>query len=88
MVYEYKCRDCETVSEIEHSINDSAEELGLTCPACGSEDIFKYLGNYGRPTIIFRGPGWVVNDTALERIGMPQAQQHSPEGREKLKEVI
>lgn len=85
--YEYKCRECETVFNFAHSVHEDKDSLGIECPNCSSTDVFRYLGNYGTATIVFKGTGWVVNDTALERIGMPKAQRESPEAQKYLKDL-
>ncbi len=85
--YEYKCRECETVFAVTHSVHEDKYSLGLVCENCGSENIFRYLGNYGTATVIFKGVGWKVNDTALERLGMPAAQRNSPEAQKYLKDM-
>lgn len=85
--YQYKCKECEHVFDVIHSINEDKDGLGLVCENCGSENIFKYLGGYGTATIIFKGTGWVINDTALEKVGMPKPQRESREAQEKLKDM-
>ena len=85
--YQYKCRDCETVFDVNHSIHDEAEDLGLMCENCESENIFRYLGNYDTATIVFRGMGWAGTESALDKIGMPKATRNSPEAQQKLKDL-
>ena len=86
MVYDYKCRSCQEIWEVEHSMNvsDAVEELGLACPECESTDIFKYLGNVKRVAINFVGTGWVSKDSALDAMGMPKNIQNSPHARKYL----
>jgi predicted nucleic acid-binding Zn ribbon protein len=87
MVYDYKCKSCENVWQVNHSIavNDAVKELGLECPECSSFEVFKYLGNYGTATVVFRGTGWAHKDLMLDKIGMPKATQNSPEAQAALK---
>lgn len=82
--YDYKCREDGYIWEEHHSIYEDAKSLGLTCPSCGSDNIFRYLGNYKTMPIKFIGPGWTINDRALDAIGMPEATRNSPEARQKL----
>lgn len=90
MRYEYKCDDCEHIWDEYHSIeiNDAVEELNLSCPECSSINIKKYLGNYGTATVVFKGPGFAINDLAMEKIGMPKAQRESVEARDAMKKRI
>lgn len=85
--YQYKCKDCETVFDVNHSIHDEAEDLGLVCENCESDNIFRYLGNYDTATIVFRGMGWAGTEAALDKIGMPKATRNSPEAKQKLKDL-
>lgn len=86
--YQYKCRECETVFDVVHSINDDKDSLDLQCDSCGSRDIFRYLGNYNTATIIFKGMGWAGTEAALDKIGMPKATRGSAEAQQKLKEKL
>lgn len=90
MKYEYKCRDCDTIWITEHSIHvdNAVEELGLSCPECESLNIAKYLGNYHRPTVIFKGIGWAHKDFALDKLNMPKATRESPEARKRMNELL
>jgi len=90
MVYDYKCKSCENIWPVNHSIsvNNATEELGLKCPKCESIDVFKYLGNYGTATIVFQGMGWAHKDLMLDKIGMPKATQNSPEAQAAMKRRI
>lgn len=85
-MYDYKCRDCENIWQENHSmkINNAVEELGLKCPECQSIEIAKYLGNYKTATVVFNGMGWAHKDLLLDKIGMPKAQQNSPEARKAM----
>jgi len=89
MVYHYKCRACEHIFEIEHSmkVSNAAEELGSSCPICESNDVFKYLGNLKTAYISFKGPGFSVNDSALDRVGFPKHYRENPEIRDKLNKL-
>ena len=86
--YQYKCRDCETVFDVVHSIHESAEDISLVCENCGSKNIFRYLGNYDTATIVFRGMGWAGTESALDKIGMPKETRGSHEAQQKLKEKL
>lgn len=90
MIYEYKCRKCENIWEENHSIevDDAVEELDLSCPECGSQEIGKYLGNYSTATVIFNGTGWVHKELALDRLGMPSATRNSPEAQKAMKKRL
>lgn len=85
-IYTYKCRNDDHIWDVDHpmSVDNAVEEIGLRCPECGSDDIFKYLGNRDTLVIRFRGPGWAINDMALDRLGMPEATRNSPEARKRL----
>lgn len=85
--YQYKCRDCETVFDVVHSIKEDKDSLSLVCENCESDNIFKYLGNYETATIVFKGMGWAGTDAALDKIGMPKATRGSPEAQAKLKDL-
>jgi len=85
--YQYKCRECETIFDVVHSIHETAEDISLTCENCGSTNIFRYLGNYDTATIVFKGMGWAGTDAALDKIGMPKATRESPEAKNKLKNL-
>jgi putative FmdB family regulatory protein len=90
MVYDYKCRECENVFQVAHSIavKNAAEELGTKCPECDSKNIFRYLGNYGSATIVFKGTGWAHKEIMLDKIGMPKTTQNSPEAQSVMKKRL
>jgi putative FmdB family regulatory protein len=85
--YQYKCRECNSIFDIIHSITETKASLDLVCTSCASNDIFRYLGNYGSATVIFKGIGWASKDAFLDKLGMPKATQQSPEAREQLKKL-
>ncbi len=89
MIYNYKCRDCSTIFELEHSIkvSNAVSEIGATCSSCGSTNIFKYLGSFKTVPILFKGTGFAANDLALGRIGFPEHYKENPEIRKKLKNM-
>lgn len=86
-IYEYKCRECDTVWDETHSFKENAESLGIVCPNCGANNIFKYLGNRKTLPIQFKGPGFAINDAALDRIGFPKHYRQNKEVRDKLKDL-
>lgn len=90
MVYDYKCRGCENIWTVEHSIavKNAVEELGTACPSCSSTNIFKYLGNYGTATVVFKGMGWAHKDLMLDKIGMPSTTRNSPEAQAAMKKRL
>lgn len=90
MKYEYKCEDCDNIWDAYHSItvDDAVEELGLNCPECESINIHKYIGNYGTATVMFKGPGFAINDLAMQKIGMPRPQRESLEAKKAMKNRI
>jgi len=90
MVYDYKCRDCENIWSVNHPIDleNPIKELNLTCEKCNSNNIFKYIGNYGRMTVVFKGTGWAHKELMLDKIGMPRSIQNSPEAREAMKKRL
>ena len=55
-LYDYRCRDCSTVTEVRHGSRDTFEG---TCPACGGglARVFNPAG------IVFKGSGFYVNDS-------------------------
>ena len=90
MRYEYKCDDCENIWDVHHSIkvDDAVEELGLLCSECESKNIKKYFGNYSTATVMFKGPGFAINDLAMEKIGMPKPQRESLEAKKAMKKRL
>lgn len=90
MVYDYKCKDCLNIWQVTHSIavKNAIEELGINCPNCESSNIFRYLGNYGTTTVVFKGTGWAHKDIMLDKIGMPKTTQNSPEAQNALKKRL
>lgn len=90
MVYDYKCKECTNIWPVTHSmvIKNAVEELGTKCPACDSKNIFRYLGNYGTATIVFKGTGWAHKDIMLDKIGMPKTTQNSPEAQAAMKKRL
>lgn len=89
MKYDYRCREeeCRHIWVEEHSINDDAESLGLTCPECNSHDVYKYFGNMRTVPIHFKGTGWAIVDSALDAIGMPKNIQNSHATKEAIKKM-
>ena len=49
--YDYKCRKCEDVITVSHSINDSPTILCLKCES-------QRVKVYSAPPITFKGNGW------------------------------
>lgn len=73
--YTYKCRACEEIWDTSHSVHveNPVEELGLSCPECSSDDIFKYLGKQKRLVVTFKGTGWAHLDAEFDRLGVPES---------------
>lgn len=67
-IYSYKCRECESIQEEKHSVSENPE---IECKECGSTHTFRYLGN-GNVRVLFRGLGWAINDSALDRMKVPE----------------
>jgi len=90
MVYDYKCKSCENIWQVSHSVHvkNAIEELGIKCPLCTSDNIFRYLGNYKNTTIVFKGTGWAHKDLMLDKIGMPKTTQNSPEAQAAMKKRL
>lgn len=86
-IYDYKCKSCEEVWELNHSINDDATSLNLVCPNCESADIFKYFGNMRTLPVHFKGTGFSINDSALDKLGMPKNIQNSEATKDRLKRL-
>jgi len=90
MLYDYKCKECSTIWQINHSIHikNPVEELGLSCTSCSSTKIFRYIGNYKTATLVFKGSGWAHKDSMLDKLGMPKSTQNSPEARKAMKKRL
>jgi len=55
-LYEYKCRTCQTVTEVRHGFREVHDGV---CPACGGE-----LARVFHPAgIVFKGSGFYINDS-------------------------
>ena len=67
-LYDYRCRDCSTVTEVRHGFREAYDG---TCPNCGGglARVFNPAG------IVFKGSGFYVNDSrkpsASEGAGSP-----------------
>ena len=55
-LYEYRCEDCGTVSEINHRMSDPAP---TDCPACGAPKLSKQISAAG---FRLKGEGWYETD--------------------------
>lgn len=84
MRYDYRCRECLAVFEVNHSMTENPE---VDCEVCGSKNTHKYLGNIRNVPIRFRGVGFAANDLALSKIGFPEHYKENPEVRKKLGEM-
>ncbi len=62
-VYDYQCKKCEEIAEVEHSIKlDALKEFN--CPVCESVQKCKRLiSTISEP--IFKGTGWTVKQTGF-----------------------
>lgn len=85
--YDYKCRVCGTTWLKFHSVKEDATSLGLVCPECNSEDIYRYFGDMKTVPIHFKGTGFTLNDHALDRIGFPKHYREIPDVKNKLKDM-
>lgn len=85
--YDYKCKTCGNIWSTSHSIKETAESLGLKCPECNGDDIFKYLGNLKSIPIKFKGTGFSVNDGALDKLGFPKNTRNDPEVKKRLNDL-
>ena len=56
MIYEYKCKFCETVHDVEHGMNESPK---VKCNICGTDCKKLITGGTG---FILRGKGWYATD--------------------------
>jgi putative FmdB family regulatory protein len=52
VIYEYECKSCQTVTEIEHSISDDSDRF---CEKCGQK--LKRLIS-GGTSFLLKGEGW------------------------------
>lgn len=71
--YDYKCSECETVTEIRHSILDKPKKK---CPACGKDKLQILISGGGG--VIFKGDGWYSTST-VEYIN--DAARDNPTGK-------
>ncbi len=55
-LYEYKCTQCGTVTEVRHGFDDGHD---APCPACGGT----LVRVFSAPPIVFKGSGFYVNDS-------------------------
>ena len=55
-LYEYRCEECGTVSEINHRMSDPAP---TDCPACGAPKLSKQISAAG---FRLKGEGWYETD--------------------------
>jgi putative FmdB family regulatory protein len=55
-LYDYQCKQCQTVTEVRHGFNDTFAE---PCPACGGSlsRVFNPAG------IVFKGSGFYITDS-------------------------
>ena len=47
MVYEYRCKNCETLFEVKATISEKAEGINAVCPQCGSTETSQSFGGIG-----------------------------------------
>jgi len=60
MRYDYTCRDCELVFEIEKGIKDPPPDK---CPKCGSKKVERHFGPQDSPAVVYANrPVWTYND--------------------------
>ena len=57
-LYEYKCKDCGSLTEIQHGMSEIPKEKN--CLSCNSPDTFKIISVTSRPQ--FRGTGFYETD--------------------------
>lgn len=76
-LYDYKCVNCENVQEVRHAMTATPE---VVCEKCGSTHTNKYLGN-ANLRVIFRGLGFSVNDSALDKMNVPKAVRENNKNR-------
>ncbi|MBW2093318.1 MAG: FmdB family transcriptional regulator [Deltaproteobacteria bacterium] len=58
-LFDFQCESC---NRVEQYLHDSADECPERCCVCGG--VLKRLWN--APVLIFRGPGFYVNDSKKE----------------------
>lgn len=72
--YNYKCKDCGNIQEVNHKVTEDPE---IVCLTCGSSNTRRMVG---ATRTIFKGGGWVVNESSLDKIGMPEhVKKHARE---------
>ena len=54
-IYEYKCEDCNKITEIWHGVNESPK---TSCPYCGGR-LHKIIS---QTSFILKGSGWYATD--------------------------
>jgi putative FmdB family regulatory protein len=57
-IYEYKCKDCDTVREIQHGMSELPEDK--SCLVCNSDNTVKIISVTSRPQ--FKGGGFYETD--------------------------
>ena len=62
--YDYECKSCNVVVEIEKSMKDESKQF---CPSCGKE--MKQVPY--APPVHYKGPGWFYNE---RRKGIPHKE--------------
>lgn len=55
-IYEYRCHECDEVSEVLHKLSDPAPE---TCPECGADGTLSKL--ISRSAFHLKGAGWYAD---------------------------
>jgi putative FmdB family regulatory protein len=61
MRYDYECKECESVFEVEKSIKDPPP---AECPKCKSKNVERHFGPADAPPVIYAGrPIWTYNDS-------------------------
>lgn len=64
-VYDYRCKECGNVQEERHSVKDDPT---IVCLTCGSSNTRRMVA---ATRTLFKGTGFAINDSALDKIGMP-----------------
>lgn len=60
MRYDYQCKGCEEVFEIEKGMNDPSPDR---CPLCGHGELARYWGRESVPNIVMPGrPPWTYKE--------------------------